>query len=155
GRDSFATFMERASALLTPSGVGLLHTIVTQGKERNGAWMDKYIFPGAYVPHLHELTQELWATKLPVAHCENLKPHYAETLKHWAANFTANWNQIQALDPKYGDRFFRMWHLYLQSCEASFRYGGLHLYQLLFYKGKSWQLDVPLDTSLSTQASHF
>lgn len=148
GKGNFATFMEKASELLKPNGVGVLHTIVTQSKERNGAWVDKYIFPGGYAPQLHEITQELWAAKLPIAHCENLKPHYAETMKRWAANFTANWQEIQTLDEKFGDRFFRMWYLYLQSFEASFRYGGLHVYQLLFYKGKPWRLDVPLRVSL-------
>jgi len=144
GKGNFGTFMAKAAELLKPTGVGMLHTIVTQSKERNGAWVDKYIFPGGYAPQLHELTQELWAAKLPVAHCENLKPHYAETLKRWHQNFIANRDPIAALDPKYGDRFMRMWSLYLQSFEASFRYGGLHVYQLLFYKGKQWRLDVPL-----------
>lgn len=147
GKDSFSTFMAQAAALLVPNGVGLLHTIATTGNERNGAWIDKYIFPGAYIPQLHELTRELLAAKLTVAHCENLKPHYAETLRHWHANFTANWEQIQTLDAKYDDRFFRMWTLYLQSCEASFRCGGMQLYQLLFYRGE-WPLEIPLDTAL-------
>jgi len=149
GKGSFATFMEKAAALLKPDGVGMLHTIVTQSTERNGAWVDKYIFPGGYAPQLHELTQELWAAKLPIAHCENLKPHYAETLKRWAENFSAHWPEIQALGDLYGDRFYRMWYLYLQSFEASFRYGGLHVYQLLFYKGKPWRLAVPLSVELS------
>ncbi|MBD2157687.1 class I SAM-dependent methyltransferase [Leptolyngbya sp. FACHB-16] len=144
GKGNFATFMQKAAELLTPQGVGMLHTITTQSKERNGAWVDKYIFPGGYAPQLHELTQELWAAKLPVAHCENLKPHYAETLKRWHQNFTANREQIAALGSMYDERFMRMWALYLQSFEASFRYGGLHVYQLLFYKGKQWRLDVPL-----------
>jgi cyclopropane-fatty-acyl-phospholipid synthase len=145
GKGSFATFMEKAEALLKPGGIGLLHSIVTQSNERNGAWVDKYIFPGGYAPQLHELTQELWAAKLSVAHCENLKPHYAETMKRWAENFVANWDAIAALDSeKYSDRFFRMWYLYLQSFQASFRYGGLHIYQLLFFKGKQWPLGMPL-----------
>lgn len=144
GKDSFATFMQQASNLLTPKGIGLLHTIATQSNERNGAWVNKYIFPGGYAPQLHELTQELWAAKLPIAHCENLKPHYAETMKRWSQNFTQNRAQIASLDPMYDERFLRMWYLYLQSFEASFRYGGLHIYQLLFYKGKQWQLDFPL-----------
>jgi cyclopropane-fatty-acyl-phospholipid synthase len=148
GKGSFATFMEKAKELLKPDGVGMLHTIVTQSNERNGAWVDKYIFPGGYAPQLHELTQELWAAKMPIAHCENLKPHYAETLKRWAKNFSANWDEIQQLGDMYGDRFYRMWYLYLQSFEASFRYGGLHVYQLLFYKGKQWKMDVPLQASL-------
>ncbi|MBE9213624.1 class I SAM-dependent methyltransferase [Plectonema cf. radiosum LEGE 06105] len=144
GKDSFATFMHKASELLTPNGVGLLHTIATQSKERLGAWVAKYIFPGGYLPQLHELTQELWAAKLSVAHCENLKPHYAETLKHWAENFTQNRETIKSLGTTYDERFLRMWYLYLQSSEVSFRYGSLHVYQLLFYKGKQWQLDFPL-----------
>ncbi|MGI0484266.1 class I SAM-dependent methyltransferase [Pantanalinema rosaneae CENA516] len=136
GKGNFATFMQKAFQLLIPNGIGLLHTIVTQSNERNGAWVDKYIFPGGYAPQLHELTQELWAAKLSVAHCENLKPHYAETLKRWASNFTTNKTTITSLDSRYDERFLRMWYLYLQSFEASFRYGGLHVYQLLFYKGK-------------------
>jgi len=148
GKGNFSTFMQKASDLLTANGVGLLHTIVTQSNERNGAWVDKYIFPGGYAPQLHELTQELWAAKLPVAHCENLKPHYAETMKRWADNFTTNKTTITSLDSRYDERFLRMWYLYLQSFEASFRYGGLHVYQLLFYKGKQWRLDVPLTVSL-------
>jgi cyclopropane-fatty-acyl-phospholipid synthase len=148
GKDSFATFMQQAFKLLKPTGTGLLHSIVTQSNERNGAWVDKYIFPGGYAPQLHELTQELWAAKLSVAHCENLKPHYAETMKRWAGNLVENRAEIAALDPRYNDSFLRMWYLYLQSFEASFRYGSLNVYQLLFYKGKQWQMDVPLNFSL-------
>lgn len=144
GKNNFATFMQQASELLTPDGIGMLHTIVTDSNERNGAWVDKYIFPGGYAPQLHELTQELWAAKLSVAHCENLKPHYAETLKRWAQNFTNNRAKIASLNQIYEERFLRMWYLYLQSFESSFRYGALHVYQLLFYKGTQWGLDIPL-----------
>ncbi len=149
GKDNFATFMQTASKLLKPNGIGVLHTIVNQGNERNGVWVDKYIFPGGCLPHLHELVEELRAAKLLIAHCENLKPHYAETLKRWAANFVANWDEIQSLDPMYDERFFRMWYLYLQTSEASFRYSNLHIYQLLFSKGKQWTFDIPLNVSLS------
>ncbi|MBW4468415.1 MAG: class I SAM-dependent methyltransferase [Pegethrix bostrychoides GSE-TBD4-15B] len=152
GKGNFDTFMQKASELLKPHGTGLLHTIVTQSGERNGAWVDKYIFPGGYAPQFHELTQALWAAKLPIAHTENLKPHYAETLKQWAQNFTAHSAEISALAPVYDERFMRMWYLYLQSFEASFRYGGLHVYQLLFYKGKQWPLHLPLQFSPSPRA---
>jgi cyclopropane-fatty-acyl-phospholipid synthase len=144
GKNNFATFMEKASELLTPDGIGMLHTIVTDSNERNGPWVDKYIFPGGYAPQLHELTQELWNAKLSLAHCENLKPHYAETLKRWAQNFTSNKAQIASLGQMYDERFLRMWYMYLQSFESSFRYGALHVYQLLFYKGKEWRLGIPL-----------
>ena len=77
--------------------MGMLHTIVTQSNERNGGWSAKYIFTGGYAPPLHEVIQELWTAKLPVAHCENLKPHYAETMKRWAINFTNNQDKIASL----------------------------------------------------------
>lgn len=144
GKNNFATFMGKAAQLLKPNGVGLLHTIGTESNERNSAWVDKYIFPGGYAPQLHELVQELLAAKLTIAHCENLKPHYAETLKHWGQNFTRNRDQIAALTSTYDERFLRMWHLYLQSFEASFRYGRMSVYQLLFYPGTQWPLDTPL-----------
>ncbi|MBE9180089.1 class I SAM-dependent methyltransferase [Oculatella sp. LEGE 06141] len=144
GKGNFATFMQKTADLLTPNGVGLLHTIGTQSNERNAAWVAKYIFPGGYAPQLHELTQELWAAKLSIAHCENLKPHYAETMKRWAHNLTSNRADIAALSPMYDERFLRMWYLYLQSFEASFRYGGMQVCQFLFYKGKQWPLNVPL-----------
>jgi cyclopropane-fatty-acyl-phospholipid synthase len=153
GKGNFATFMHQTAKLLKPNGSGLLHTIVTESNERIGAWVDKYIFPGGYAPQLHELTQELLAAKLTVAHCENLKPHYAETLKRWSHNFTDNRDKIAQLSPIYDERFLRMWYLYLQSFEASFRYGRLQVYQLLFFKGMHWKLDIPLDFSSRAIAS--
>ncbi len=150
GKGNFATFMQAASNFLKPHGIGLLHTVGTNSTQRNGAWVDKYIFPGAYVPQLHEITRELMTAKLSVAHCESLKPHYAETLRQWRNNFASNRSKIAALSPIYDDRFLRMWDLYLQSFEAGFRYGGMQVYQCLFYKGKQWRLDTPLTFSFGT-----
>lgn len=147
GKNNFVTFTNKTAELLKPQGIGLLQTVGTESNVRNSAWVDKYIFPGAYVPQLHELSKALLAAKLSVAHCENLKPHYAETLKHWASNFTNNRSQIASLSSSYDERFLRMWLLYLQSFEAAFRYGGMQLYQLLFSKGKQWALDIPLTFS--------
>ncbi|MEM6252012.1 MAG: class I SAM-dependent methyltransferase [Cyanobacteria bacterium P01_D01_bin.156] len=144
GKNSFATFMEKARALLKPHGVGMLHTITTESSERNGPWIDKYIFPGGYAPQLSEICRDLRDAKLTVAHCENWKPHYAETFKHWGENFIANREAIANLSPNYDERFQRMWYLYLQSFEASFRAGSMHIYQVLFYGDKEWKLSVPL-----------
>ncbi|EKV03051.1 methyltransferase, cyclopropane fatty acid synthase [Leptolyngbya sp. PCC 7375] len=144
GKGNFSTFMEKARALLKPHGVGMLHTITTESSERNGPWIDKYIFPGGYAPQLSEICRDLRAAKLTVAHCENLKPHYAETFRRWGKNFTANRELISSLSSNYDERFLRMWYLYLQSFEASFRDGSMHIYQVLFYGDKQWRLNVPL-----------
>ena len=69
---------------------------------------------------------------LTVIHCENLKPHYAETLKRWSVNLKNNKDKILALSKGYDESFIRMWYYYLQACEASFRYNNMQLYQILF-----------------------
>jgi cyclopropane-fatty-acyl-phospholipid synthase len=147
GKDSYGTFMSKAKALLKPNGIGVLHTILTEGTERSGAWVDKYIFPGGYIPQLQEIAYAMRAERLTIAHSENLRPHYAETLKRWGINFTKNKAEIRALSPLYDDRFLRMWDLYLQTSEASFRDGALQVHQILFYRDNQWPLSMPLNFS--------
>jgi cyclopropane-fatty-acyl-phospholipid synthase len=149
GRNNFSTFMRKTSELLKPGGIGLLHTIGTIGKTRIDPWVDKYIFPGGYLPQLHELIREMRAVNLMVAHCENLKPHYAETLKKWSENFKYNKDKIPALSNKFDDQFIRMWNLYLQSFESGFRYGNLQLFQVLFCKGNQWVFPIPFDFQMA------
>jgi len=70
---------------------------------------------------------------------ESLRMHYAITLDRWAGGFEQN---AEAVQKQYGDRFVRMWLLYLQSCAASFRYSGLDVHQILFSRGLN--NDLPL-----------
>lgn len=147
GKSNFSTFMKKTSELLKPNGLGLLHTIGTIGRVRNDPWIAKYIFPGGYLPKLNELAQEMLKAKLTVVHCDNLKPHYAETLRNWAINFRNNWNEVLELPRGYDEAFARMWYYYLQACEASFRYNNMQLYQLLFLKGKQWPREKALGFS--------
>lgn len=149
GKGNFAAFMEQAKALLKPHATGLLHTIATESSEKVSPWLEKYIFPGVYIPQLHEIAREMRTAKLTIAHCENLKLHYAETLRHWRENFITNRETIAALSPMYNERFQRMWDLYLQSSEASFRYGSVQIYQILFFRDKQWKLDMALPGFLS------
>lgn len=145
GKDNFSTFMRKTSELLKPGGIGLLHTIGTIGKTRIDPWVDKYIFPGGYLPQLNELIYEMRSVDLMVAHCENLKPHYAETLKRWSENFKENKDKVLTLPNRFDNQFFRMWNLYLQSFESGFRYGNLQLFQVLFCKENQWSFPTPLN----------
>jgi cyclopropane-fatty-acyl-phospholipid synthase len=69
---------------------------------------------------------------------EVLRLHYAETLRHWRRRFAASREMIASL---YDERFCRMFEFYLSSCELSFRYGRLAIFQIqLTYQ----QTAVPL-----------
>lgn len=152
GRRAYPLFMRRSNELLKPGGKGLLHTIGVPDRPavRPDAWTNVYIFPGSRLPRLDEIVKEMRNFDLLIAQIDNLKPHYAETLRQWKNNFDSNRNRISALDPrKYDGRFMRMWNYYLQSCEASFRYGTTQLYQVLFTKGKQWKFPMNFGTFYS------
>ncbi len=69
---------------------------------------------------------------------ENLRLHYAETLRHWLARFEQSADRIRDM---FDERFVRMWRLYLAASVATFETGWLQLFQVLFARGAN--NDVP------------
>ena len=136
GRPHYRHFFSRLNALLAGDGVALLHTIGRQLPPWPiNPWIRQNIFPGAYLPSLSQLApilekQDLWLTDF-----ENLRLHYATTLKEWNRRFQLNRERVRQLDPvRHDDRFCRMWEFYLQACEAAFRHSGLTIFQLQLTK---------------------
>jgi cyclopropane-fatty-acyl-phospholipid synthase len=136
GRPHYRQFFSCLNALLANDGVALLHTIGRQLPPWPiNVWIRKNIFPGAYLPSLSQLApllekQDLWLTDF-----ENLRLHYAATLKEWNRRFQLNRERVRQLDPvRHDERFCRMWEFYLQSCEAAFRHSGLTVFQLQLTK---------------------
>ncbi|MDD5135540.1 MAG: cyclopropane-fatty-acyl-phospholipid synthase, partial [Phycisphaerae bacterium] len=132
GKANLPVYMETVDKLLAPQGLSLLHTITHIKEGAVNSWISKYIFPGGYIPTLRELVSLLPDYDFHLLDAESLRMHYAMTLDHWAEGFE---NNIAVIREKMGERFVRMWRLYLQSCATSFRYSGLDIHQLLFSKG--------------------
>ena len=132
GKSFIPLFMEKTRSILKPGGAGLLHTI---GKERDtpqDMWTMKYIFPGAYIPVLGNVINAMGEERLVPMDIENLRLHYGLTLDEWAARFEAHAKEIEA---RFGDRFVRMWRLYLNGSAACFRSGDIRIFQILFTNG--------------------
>jgi len=66
---------------------------------------------------------------LSVLDVENLRLHYAATLREWLARYERNVEQVQAM---FDDRFVRAWRLYLAGSIAGFSTGSMQLFQVLF-----------------------
>jgi cyclopropane-fatty-acyl-phospholipid synthase len=114
---------------LSPTGRGLLHSI---GRDRPGpvnTWIEQRIFPGAYPPSLQEMLEVLGQRAFSVLDVENLRLHYALTLKHWLDRFEAAAGCVAKM---FDERFVRAWRLYLAGSQAGFNAGSLQLFQLLF-----------------------
>lgn len=132
GRGYIPVFMEKVSQLLKKGGLGLLHTIGKDVYSSFDLWTMRYIFPGAYLPNLPEITLEMGKRRLTILDVENLRLHYAHTLDRWGENFERN---IQKVREMFDESFVRMWRLYLQASSANFKYGEGRLYQILFSNG--------------------
>jgi cyclopropane-fatty-acyl-phospholipid synthase len=132
GVGHYGEFFKKVRNLLKDDGVALIHTIGrADGPGAANPWINKYIFPGGYVPALSEILPAIERAGLYVTDIEVLRLHYAETLKAWRHRFNSNREQIAEL---YDERFCRMWEFYLAGCEAGFRHSGLVNFQIQLAK---------------------
>jgi cyclopropane-fatty-acyl-phospholipid synthase len=132
GRPNFQAYFDGVARLLTDDGVALIHAIGrSEGPNFTNAWMDKYIFPGGYIPALSEVLPAVERAGLFVTDIEILRLHYAETLRHWRQRFAAHRAEVAAL---YDERFCRMWEFYLGISEMSFRHRGHMVFQMQLAK---------------------
>jgi cyclopropane-fatty-acyl-phospholipid synthase len=132
GLASYGNFFRTTCKLLADDGVMLLHTIGCSGEPGfTTPWLDKYIFPGGYIPSLSEILPKIEQAGLIVTDVEILRLHYAETLRAWRTRFMAKWDQAQEL---YDERFCRMWEYYLAAAEVAFRCEDLVVFQIQMAK---------------------
>ena len=134
GYQSYQTYFDTVSKALKPTGTAVIHTIGKQYMTHSRApFIQKYIFPGGYIPALSELAKAIEKTDLHILDIEAMHIHYAETLRHWRQRFIAKQDEIITL---YDETFFRMWCFYLVSCEYFFRLDGGVVYQIQLAKSQ-------------------
>ncbi|MEW5421835.1 class I SAM-dependent methyltransferase [Amorphus sp. 3PC139-8] len=124
----YPEFFQKCRQLLADDGVMLLHSIGRfDGPGDTNSWIDKYIFPGGYIPAMSEVIPVIERAGLKTTDIEILRLHYAETLKAWRERFLARRDEAKAL---YDERFCRMWEFYLAGSETAFRYQDMMNFQI-------------------------
>ena len=137
GRHQFADYFGAIKRMLKPGGRALVHSIVRPTPGKTSPWIDRYIFPGGYIPFDRELTDSGVESGLTLERPAFVHEsfHYANTLRHWRRRFNT---RGESLDPqKYDTRFRRMWNFYLAASEAAFDATGYYVAQALFRKDRS------------------
>jgi len=119
-------------------GRGFIHSIGRNRPAPLQPWIEKRIFPGGYPPALSEMARIFEPWDLSILDVENLRLHYAQTLRHWLALFEGANERVRSM---FDEKFVRMWRLYLAGSIAGFATGSLQLFQVLFAPGES--NDVP------------
>ena len=137
GRHQFKTYFEKVGELLKTGGRAVIHTIIKPRAEFTSPWIDRYIFPGGYIPAVHEVIEAAEHASLRVD-ASHFHPgrNYAQTLMAWRDRFR---DVADQLDPeKYDTEFKRMWEFYLAGCINAFDEaeggGGMRVGQFVFTK---------------------
>ena len=128
GINHYDRFFRKSASMLRRDGVMLLHSIGrVEPPGATNPFLQRYIFPGGYIPALSEVMRSVEKSGLIATDIEILRIHYAETLRHWRLAFMAHRDNALAL---YDEAFCRMWEFYLAGCEASFREGSVVVFQI-------------------------
>ena len=90
----FGRMMDRC---LGPTGRGLIQSIGQDQPRETNAWIQRRIFPGAYPPTLRQMMDLFEPSGFSILDLENLRLHYAQTLRHWLARFEASAETVAAM----------------------------------------------------------
>ena len=95
GKDHITEYFETVNALLNDGGISVLHCITSPTDGATNSWIEKYIFPGGYVPAVNELITNITNQHFFIVDVESLRRHYGKTLQHWAENFENTLDEIR------------------------------------------------------------
>ncbi len=115
--------------IMTADGRGLIHSIGRNQPGELQPWIERRIFPGACPPSIGEMMQIFEPASLSVLDVENIRLHYARTLRDWLERYEKAVDIVRAM---FNECFVRMWRLYLAGSIAAFETGTLQLFQVLF-----------------------
>ena len=113
---------------LKSNGLALVHSVGRNRPTPVNAWLEQRIFPGSYPPSLREMMAIFEPFNFSVIDVENLRLHYARTLREWLARFDRAADTVRAM---YDEEFTRAWRLYLAGCSAAFFANSIQLFQVV------------------------
>jgi cyclopropane-fatty-acyl-phospholipid synthase len=142
GRENYAQLGRLVRRSLTAEGRGLIHSIGRNRAAPLHPWVERRIFPGAYPPSIGEMMQIFEPSYLSVLDVENIRLHYARTLRHWLERYEKAIDRVRAM---FDETFVRMWRLYLTGSIAAFEAGTLQLFQVLFTTQENNQIPLIRD----------
>ncbi len=117
---------------LKPNGVGAIQAIIIKDElfnryRKNQDFIQKYIFPGGFLPSLQSIKDYSKKTGLILKGYNSYGPHYSQTLSKWRQNFIGSWNNISKQG--FDSSFKKIWDFYFSYCEAGFRSKNIDLIQ--------------------------
>ncbi len=149
GREQLPEYFRVLYQALRPGGL-LLHHVITRGPVpprfskavASGEFIRRYVFPDGEILPLWEHLEAAEEAGFEVCDVEDLRPHYAKTLRHWVARLEARFAEAVR---EVGAARARLWRLYMSASAYQFAAGHLAIHQVLLAKPDAkGQAAVPL-----------
>jgi cyclopropane-fatty-acyl-phospholipid synthase len=132
GVRNYPSYFSFLKSKLRPGGRILNHCITRQDNRHDGitrgGFIDRYVFPDGELAGSGHIIRVMQDIGLEVRHEENLREHYALTLRDWCRNLQNHWDKAVA---EVGEGTARVWGLYMAGSRLSFERNRIQLHQVL------------------------
>ena len=137
GQNYLKNYFQSIKKYLKDDGKAAIQAITIDEKlfsryKKKEDFIQKYIFPGGFLPSKSSLVEYAKKTGLEFNQCNSYGVHYSNTLKIWREKFFKSWELISKQG--FDNTFKRMWNFYLSYCEAGFRSKNIDLIQFSLLK---------------------
>lgn len=155
GRERLSEYFSQVYRLLKPGGLFLNHGISRRPRKPirgweaifdryilgSGMFVQRYVFPDGELMPVSEANLMAERAGFEVRDVENLREHYALTLRHWVRRLeTRRDKALQITD----EATYRTWRLYMAASAHGFEMGDINVNQSLLAKPAGGQCDLPL-----------
>jgi len=145
GAQNLNSYFSALNAKLVPGGRLLNHCITRPRNDMRRmnprGVINRYVFPDGQLEGPGEIQTVMNDAGFEIRHQENLREHYALTLRHWGANLEENWDEAVA---EVGMGTARVWQLYMAGCVLGFEKDVVQLHQILGVKQDGTDSHMPL-----------
>ena len=134
GVGNYPAYFRFLRSKLRTGGLVLNHCITRHDNRTSavaGGFIDRYVFPDGELTGSGRIITEVQNADLEVLHEENLRHHYALTLRDWCRNLVENWDEAVA---EVGLPTAKVWGLYMAGSRIGFEQNAIQLHQVLAVK---------------------
>ncbi|KOO16431.1 cyclopropane-fatty-acyl-phospholipid synthase [Vibrio xuii] len=138
GKQFLTSYIQKCQSLLKPSGLMAIQAITIADQRydyysNNVDFIQKYIFPGGFLPSITALTQVTTnSSDLVLRDLYDIGEDYAHTLNHWYVRFNRHLQEVEQLG--FDQRFIRMWNYYFCYCEGGFKAKSISTVHMTFQR---------------------
>lgn len=132
GAARLAEYFDDVHALTAPRGRFLNHAISRPAGQTPGlarrSFVYRYVFPDGELHEVGSVITAMQAAGFEARHMEDLREHYALTLRAWVRNLEEHWDDAVAA---VGVNRARVWRLYMAGSALGFEQGRIRVNQVL------------------------